>query len=321
MENKEKYLEFCKKTYVPIYSQPWWLDAVCGEENWDVWLYYEGNEVKAASPFYIEKRDSYKYITKAPLTQNNGILILYPEGTKEVRKQAIEERVVDEFCGFMSKYNCDVYEQQYHYSFTNWLPFYWNGYKAIVRYTYVIENTVNIEEVWKNFSSKYRKNIKKGKSNIAQIIELNEKDFYDQHKLVFEKQNLPVPFSRELWHVLYSSAKKRQCGKAIAAINNKGEVLSVLFLIWDEKSMYHLLGGSMPEYQHLETYNALTWEAIKSAADMSLVYDFEGSVIKRIAKSFREFGGIPKPYFRIRKIFNPDIIMREAEEEIEQLRQ
>ncbi len=38
MTNKEKYQAFCEHTYVPIYSKPWWMDAVCGPENWDVWL-------------------------------------------------------------------------------------------------------------------------------------------------------------------------------------------------------------------------------------------------------------------------------------------
>ena len=50
------------------------------------------------------------------------------------------------------------------------------------------------------------------------------------------------------------------------------------------------------------------------ASQKGLKYDFEGSVIKRISKSFREFGGEAKPYFRIRKVFNPEIIRREAED-------
>ena len=38
MTNKEKYYTFCdiEKT-VPIFSQAWWLDAVCGDD-WDVCL-------------------------------------------------------------------------------------------------------------------------------------------------------------------------------------------------------------------------------------------------------------------------------------------
>lgn len=70
----------------------------------------------------------------------------------------------------------------------------------------------------------------------------------------------------------------------------------------------------MPEYQNLETYNALIWNSIKFAHEKGLKYDFEGSVIKRISKSFREFGGDPKPYFRIRKVFNPEIVRQEAED-------
>ena len=57
----------------------------------------------------------------------------------------------------------------------------------------------------------------------------------------------------------------------------------------------------------------LIWHGIEEAIQLGLVYDFEGSVIQRIAKSFREFGGVPKPYFRIRKVFNPEIVRNEAE--------
>ena len=49
---------------------------------------------------------------------------------------------------------------------------------------------------------------------------------------------------------------------------------------------------------------------------LGLKYDFEGSVIKRISKSMRQFGGKPMPYFRIRKVFNPDIVRTEAENQI-----
>ena len=102
MNNKREYDDFCKKVYVPIYSKPWWLDAVCGAENWDVWLYRQGDEITAAMPYYKEKRGGYTYITKALLTQNNGILFLYPEGAKKVAKQIYEEKVIDAACKFIS---------------------------------------------------------------------------------------------------------------------------------------------------------------------------------------------------------------------------
>ena len=56
MSNKEKYKEFEEKSYVPIYSQNWWMDAVCLPENWDVWLYEKEGDICAAMPYYKEQR-------------------------------------------------------------------------------------------------------------------------------------------------------------------------------------------------------------------------------------------------------------------------
>ncbi len=33
MSSKEKYEIFCTKTYVPVFSKPWWMDAVCGPDR------------------------------------------------------------------------------------------------------------------------------------------------------------------------------------------------------------------------------------------------------------------------------------------------
>ena len=313
MTNKEKYEIFCEKTYVPIYSKSWWLDVVCGKDNWDVWLYSNGNDVLAAMPYYMEDRSGYKYITKAPLTQTNGIIFNYPNGAKEISKRQFEEKIIDATCEFIEDMKLDVYEQQYRYDFNVWLPFYWHNYTAITRYTYTIDDTNDLDKLWENVSSNYRKKIKKGQKNALFSKDLDYTVFYEEHKKIFSKQGLECPFSFELWDKLYHACKQHNSGEIIYAQTNDGEIASILFLVWDEKSMYQLLGGSMPEHQNLETYNALVWEAFKFASSKGLKYDFEGSVIKPISKSMREFGGDPKPYFRIRKVFNPDIIRREAE--------
>ena len=315
---KQKYAAFCEEVYVPIYSKPWWLDAVCRAENWDVWLYESGEEVVAAMPFYKEKRGDYRYITKALLTQNNGIIFKYPEDAKKIARAKFEEKVIDAACEFIESQKLDVYEQQYHYGFQNWLPFFWNHYTAVTRYTYVIEKTEDMEAVWQGLSSNYRKNIKKGKRNSILTEDITYREFYDEHEKIFLKQDLPCPFSFKFWSDLYKACKENRACRMMAAKTADGSVASILFLVWDEKSVYHLLGGNIPEYQKLETYTALTWEGIRTASEMGLTYDFEGSVIKRISKSFREFGGTPMPYFRIRKVFNPEIMRAETERIIDE---
>ena len=321
--NKEEYKNFCEKHYVQIYSKPWWMDAVCGPENWDVWLYKKGNEIQAAMPYYKEKRGKYNYITKAPMTQINGIIFSYPNNgnLKRSTKNEFEERVIDAANDFIQRLGIDVYEQQYSYDFSYWLPFFWHGYSAITRVTYVIDDTSNIDRIWNNISSKYRSTIRKGQRNGVMESDLSKEEFYLEHEKIFRKQGLECPFSYEFWCSLFDACTEHNSCKIVYERNVVGEIASLMFLVWDEKCIYHLLGGSIPEFQNLDTYNALTWEGLKLANKMGKKYDFEGSVIKSISKSFREFGGEPKRYYRIRKVFNEDIIRMECEQQIEKLRQ
>jgi len=71
MSNKERYKIVCvNELSIPLYSRDWWLDIVCGENNWDVLLYFRDNEVEAAMPFYTPLKG---VITMPAYTQTMGI--------------------------------------------------------------------------------------------------------------------------------------------------------------------------------------------------------------------------------------------------------
>ena len=317
--NKEKYLLFCKNYYVPLYSKPWWLDAICLPNNWDVWIYEDNGMILAVMPFYFENRDGLKYITKAPLSQNNGIIFNYPKDSKMVTKAAFEEKVIDRACNFIRDLKLDVYEQQYQTSFTNWLPFFWHHYSCITRYTYRIENTSSLDLIWENISSKRRRVIKKGQRNSTFKDNMSIEDFYKEHEKIYSKQGLPCPFSFELWNRVATTCLENNCCRISCRLTENGDIAAVSFVAWDENSLYKLMGGPIPGFENTDAYSALTWDEIELAHNLGLAYDFEGSVIKRISKSFREYGAFPTPYFRIRKVFNPDVMRNETEKAIIQL--
>lgn len=321
MCNKEQYKNFVNSTYVPIYSQPWWLDAICGKDNWDVWLYKKGENILAAMPYYIEQRGEYKYITKAPLTQNNGIIFKYAEESKIQKRAAFEEKVVNEMNMWLEQSEYDVYEQQYVHTFNNWQPFFWNGFKCVLRYSYLIEDTGNMEKIIDGYSSNLRKNIKKGKTRTKEIREIDAVTFFSEHEKIYKKQDLSCPFSFDLWMSLYNVCKEHECAKALAVINNEDKISSLAYFVWDEKYVYFLMGGSVPELSEDNTFSYLMHSGIELASNLEKSFDFEGSMIKRVAKAMREYGGIPTPYYRIRKIFNPNIVRMEAEQEIARMKE
>lgn len=319
MSNKEEYQKFLDKTYIPIYSQPWWLDAICGEDNWDVWLYEKGGNILAAMPYYFEMRGDYRYITKAPLTQNNGIIFNHDVKSKPQKRASTEEKIIDAASEWLDSLNIDVYEQQYLHTFANWQPFFWNNFKCVLRYTYIIEDTSDLEKVRSEFSAKLRNDIKKGIKNTVSVEVLDKDIFYIEHEKIFKKQNLPCPFSRELWNRLFEVCDEHNSGTTLCIKNHDNNISSLAYFVWDEKYVYLLMGGSIPEYSFEDTFSFLVYKGIELASQKGLGFDFEGSMIKRIAKAFRDYGAYPSPYYRIRKIYNPEIIRMEAEQEIKRL--
>ena len=112
-------------------------------------------------PYYMEQRGPYRYVTKAPLTQNNGLLFRKDDTRKAVTEAELQEKIINAACAFIKEMRVDVYEQQFHHSFQNWQPFFWNNYTNVLRYTYVILDTSDMDQVFSNFSANYRKNIRK----------------------------------------------------------------------------------------------------------------------------------------------------------------
>lgn len=318
VERMSAYEAFCARCYVPIYSKPWWMDAVCGS-SWDVWLYEEGGHIAAAMPYYLEERECGFYITKAPLTQNNGIVFDHPVGAGVVARAKFEEKVVRAAMSYVDSLDLAVYEQQFPTSYANWLPHSWCGCQALPRYTYVIEDTSDLDVVWAGVSSKQRAVVRKGMRNTGEVGSPDPDEFYQLHESVFAKQGLSCPFSFAFWLCLENAVRERNAGRMLCAYDDEGKAASVLFLVWDEQRAYHLLGGGMPGRMSSDTYAALTWRAIELAHEKGLAYDFEGSMIERISKSFREFGGTPELYFRIRKVYSPEVVRMEAEQHVSRL--
>lgn len=317
MTNKEKYKIFCENVYVPVFSQPWWMDAVCGEKNWDVYVVEKGGIYTAAMPYYVKIRDGYRIITKALNTQNNGIIISYPENQKYISKLDYEDKIINEIIDFIEEMDIDKYEQQYHYSFENWLPFYWRNFKEITRYTYVIDDTSDMKKVMDNYDSNARKNLKKAQKIVHLQNNPDIELFYEINKKSYERQGREIPYSLDYAKSVYEAGKKHDAVKILIAEDDEGNVHSGALLVWDSKSVYYLLNGTDPKYKSSQANCFLIHESIKWASQLGKMFDFEGSVIHHIEKAFREYGGVRKPYFRIYKTFNAELKRLEMNKELE----
>ena len=94
MINKQKYIEFCIKESVPIFSTNYWLDAVCGKDNWDVVFVEKDHKIVATMPYFKKKKMNLSMIFMPTLTQTMGPYIKYPKNQKYERKLSYEKEIM-----------------------------------------------------------------------------------------------------------------------------------------------------------------------------------------------------------------------------------
>jgi len=306
MTPKEKYRQLCKEEKtIPIFSKDWWMDAVCGEDNWDVLLVEKGEDIVASMPIYIKKKFGLKYVTQPKLTQTNGIWIKYPEGQKYSSRLSYEKEIMNEIIDQLEELDITYYQQNFHYSITNWLPFYWRGFKQTTRYTYVIEDLSDLDKVYSEFTSSTRNKIRKAEKIVSIYTTGTLKDFYEINKMTFNRQNIDIPYTFQFLKKQDELAQKNNCRRIFFAYDENGKLHSALYLVWDELSSYVHLVGENPELRSSGAGILLVWEAIRfTRNELGLnIFDFEGSMIETIESVRRGFGAIQKPYLAISKAF------------------
>lgn len=306
MSNKEKYLKFCEETNVNIFNQPFWLDAVVGSENWDVILNEKGGKILGALPYSFENTNKGIIIKEGKLTQKSGIYINYPKNQKYTSKLSFERKVINSLIEELEKKDIKSYSQNFDYSFTNWLPFYWKGYNQTTRYTYVIEDTRNYEDVYNSIDSTTKNIIRKAEKNVNVKKGLSIDKFYEINKMTFDRKNISIPYDLTFVKKIDKACNERNCREIFYAQDEENNIHAAIYVVWDNESMYYLLGGINPDYKNSSATSLLLLEAIKLACSMNLKFDFEGSMNKDIEKFFSSFGGIQKQYFSINKDFKFD---------------
>jgi len=301
MTNIEKYRKFCKEeNNIPLYSKAWWLDAVSDEGTWNVVLVEVENKIVASMPYYIKKRAFFSVITQPKLTQTMGPYIKYPKNQTYNKRLEYEKKIMSQLIEQLPQ--IDMFNQSFHHTITNWLPFYWKGYKQTTGYTYIIEDLSNIDEVFKNFSSSTRKDIRKAQKNGIEVIDSEDIGaFYDIIKMTFKKKSLEVRESFDFIKNLYLKGKENNAVMMKFAVK-EDTIYSVSLCFYDNKTIYVIMSGLNRSIKSLGSQQLLDLETMVFASKKSLSFDFEGSMVEGIEYRNRSLGGKQVPYFNISKI-------------------
>jgi hypothetical protein len=196
-------------------------------------------------------------------------------------------------------------KQDFHYSVTNWLPLYWQGYQQSTRYSYLLDIS-DLQGVQNGVNRNIRRNLQKAAAQIKIEHWDDPQRFYGVNKLSFDRQNIPMPYALQqfLSHDKALAVQKRR--KFFFAVDQRGQVHGASYIMWDDRVGYYHLAGDDPNLRHHGAGILLIWEAIRFLhQDLGLKsLDFEGSMIKNVEAIRRQFGAIQTPYFSVTQTFS-----------------
>ena len=249
MTNKDIYRVFClTEPTIPIFSRDWWLDTVCGgSENWDVAIVEKGGKVMASMPYYVKRKFGVTIITQPPLTQTLGPW-LRPFTGKYAKSLAVQKKLMEALIDQLPDF--DHFVQNWNHKNNNWLPFYWRGFSQSTRYTYILPDLTDEDLIWSGLQANIRTDIRKAENrfNIKVRDDIGLDAFLQLNKMIFERQGMSLPYSKEFVHRLDQACKDHHCRKILIAEDADGHQHAGVYIVWDEHSAYYLMGGGDPEF-------------------------------------------------------------------------
>jgi hypothetical protein len=292
---------------LPIWHQPWWLDATAGEQGWSAVSAGPVASFVVSHPYVVTRRFGYKILDRPPLTHALGPW--FSSGDTEVEPSlSTQHKLLRLLVDALPKVH--FYRQNWMPEIRNWIPFYWRDFKETTRYTYQLDLTSGQEELWNKLQGRCRSEIRKGEN--TSLLQIEETfDLNDISKVMtqtFENKGLRLPFDPKVVERILQSGKENGHASAYIAKDITKETCAFAVIVRDRTTAYYILGGVSDKYRSSGAMSLVLWNAIQDSHNRGLLkFDFEGSMIEPIERFFRSFGATQTPYFYITKIFTAPI--------------
>lgn len=260
----------------------------------------KGDTVAATMPYVVRRRLGLTILGQPALTQTLGPW-LRETGAKPSARLARHKDVLQALIAALPSFS--RYAQHWHWSMSNWLPFYWAGFEQTTRYTYILQDLSDEDALWMGLQENIRREIRKATNRFDLCIREDESidDFIALNRLTFARQGMTLPYTDEFVRCLDHACADRRARKILIAEDKEGRRHAGVYIVWDENSAYYLMGGGDPELRNSGATSLCMWEAIKFARTVTRRFDFEGSMLEPVEKFFRAFGAEQTPYFAVSK--------------------
>ncbi len=167
-------------------------------------------------------------------------------------------------------------------------------YKKIEKYTFLIDLTPSIEQIFANMSQRARNMIRKAEKNnvlVKTIHQPTERDlliFYSMLENTFAKSRSRPPHRMSFYRAIFKSNIRY----LFLCAQQGREICGFALFLYDRTEAFYIAGTSTIQGNKLAASSLLQWSAIQEFKGYGVkVYDLGGGGIPSIDKFKRSFGG------------------------------
>ena len=279
-----------------------WL-ALFGPRMQAYGLFSDNGKMVGGLSLYWERRGIFRICRRAPYTPTCGPF-LEMTAQKPVTMIEMRRKALGCMVDLLENESPAICLLPLDRGISEALPFFWHGYKVIPYYTYLLDLSVSLEEIFNNMASAQRNHIAKAQKD--QLTVRRTEDLRIVRELVlatFRRQR------KSLDEGMLDSILFRYCNgnNSFAFTTYRGECpIATCLIVHDHNTAYDLLAGYRAEERHHGAGPLAVCEAIRHAQALGLkTFDFEGSILPAIETYFRGFGGRLVPYLTVNKAWLP----------------
>jgi len=200
------------------FEQRWWLDAVAPGAWGEVVVERQG-EVVARLPYLRKRKLGLTVLTQPPLTRFVGPW-LRPSTGKYATRLGVESELMGELIENLPPH--DVYRGSFVPEVTNWLPFYWAGFQATVRYTYRLPDLSDPDRLWADVGGNVRSRVRRARDSVEIRTDVCLDEVLRINRRLFERQGLQPTFDDAMAHRLDEACRKRDARQIVAGVDADG---------------------------------------------------------------------------------------------------
>ncbi len=259
-------------------------------------IYNDKHELQAIMPIFNSQN---------PKIINQSTMYI-PYGGPIIFNLPLEERTKIRYIRNIEKALCKYFQSNFeevNFSINDGIidimPFIRSGFTPEVRYTYKLDLSVGIDNLYKNFGSDRKKDIRRAiKKNMEFIID-NEIKYFDTNKAMKWEKNYGDETTATFTQKYIKETINKKKGMCFVAKQNE-KIVGGVHIVWDKNNAYILY--SYYEKEHDDVAIAfLYYKIFEYLINNNIVkyIDFEGSVFESIEDWNISFGAYQSRFYNL----------------------